>query len=108
MEPGSGCSKDSDCKPGNYCSSSEVCTPTLPLGGVCDRTSECQSEECIAGVCSTLVVSGSGVCAVRAPGSPDDTTYLELVGLGLAVAGASRRRRSKAHPMRVSRSSQSV
>ena len=87
------CHVDSDCRTDHFCSSSSVCTPTLPTGGTCDRAAECQSNDCIAGVCSVVVSSGSGLlCAVREPGSTG-TTGAGIFGLVFALAGAGLRRR---------------
>jgi len=87
------CHADSDCTTAHFCSSSSVCTPTLPTGGACDRAAECQSNDCIAGVCSVVVSSGSGLlCSVREPGGTG-STGAGIFGLVFALAGAGLRRR---------------
>jgi hypothetical protein len=96
IDAGPQCHDDSDCATDHFCASDGACTPSLPTGATCDRARECQSEDCIAGVCSIVVGSGSGLlCAVREPGGFRGIGTGGLVGLlaGLAGAGLRRRRR---------------
>jgi hypothetical protein len=94
MDAGAGCHKDTDCTQGHFCASDEKCTPTLPKGGTCDRSSECQSNDCIAGICSIIVSSGGGLsCSVHEAGSSRGAGDAGLFGLALALAGAGARRR---------------
>jgi hypothetical protein len=96
VDAGAKCHDDSDCATGRFCASDGACTPSLPTGGTCDRARECQSDDCTAGVCSTVVGSGNGLlCAVREPGGFRGTGTGGLVGLLVGLAGAGRRRRRK-------------
>ena len=90
------CTTDGDCTDGTFCSSDEVCTPTLPVGGACNRAAQCQNADCAGGVCTGIVSSGNGlICAVRAPGGEGGAGSAGLLGLMVALAGvaAARRRR---------------
>jgi MYXO-CTERM domain-containing protein len=92
-EAGAGCKEDSQCGPGDFCATTEVCTPRLPAGSTCDRAAECLGEICASGVCSYIVSSGNGLCSVRAPGSSGDARDSGAIGLLLALAGLGYRRR---------------
>jgi MYXO-CTERM domain-containing protein len=86
---------DSQCSGGDYCSSG-ACVPKLPLGGTCTRNTECLSADCIAGACSEVIASGSGVfCSVQAPGGGGRSSNGLLLALGLAGVAVRRRRRNR-------------
>ena len=63
------CTSDADCSTTEYCDSNGACTERLPVGSQCSDSNQCQTHDCTAKVCSSLVASGAGVaCATRAVG----------------------------------------
>lgn len=97
---GTVCTADSDCSVSEFCASSGVCTPKLPTGGSCDRSAECQKNDCNRNVCSAVVAQGNGLlCAVSAPGSSDGKRSSRFA-LWLAIAGFGIARR---RPARIAR-----
>jgi len=93
---GTACTTDSDCSAADFCSSS-VCAPKLPTGNACDRSAECQTNDCNRNVCSAVVAQGNGLlCSVSAPGSSDGERRNGALAIMLAVAGLGIARRRPA------------
>jgi len=89
-----GCTSDADCSTTQYCESGGACTERLPVGSQCSDSNQCQTHDCTAKVCSSLVASGAGVaCATRAVGGSASFGAGLLLALIGAAAGARRRRR---------------
>jgi hypothetical protein len=102
--------KDNDCGPApdagtpdagtSDASMPDAAIGLLPLGATCTLSPECQSQDCVGGICSEIVSSGSGVfCAVRTVGStsgePRESWGAFGFMVGLAGLGVGRRRRSR-------------
>ncbi len=76
------CNQDSDCSAGNYCDTTQSphqCVPTLG-SGVCTRSTECTSGNCVDGVCCNVACNGQcqacdvagqvGTCTTVTSGEP--------------------------------------
>ncbi|HEX7454189.1 MAG TPA: hypothetical protein VF294_17975, partial [Polyangiaceae bacterium] len=95
---GTACAADGDCAATEFCGIGGVCAPKLPTGRTCDRSAECQTNDCNRNVCSAVVAQGNGLlCAVSAPGSSDGKRssgvllLLAIAGLGIARRRPARR-----------------
>jgi MYXO-CTERM domain-containing protein len=88
----SGCMSDSDCPANDFCKSDGSCAPKLPDGAACTAENQCKSGACDDHKCDGLIPSGSGLSCAAAPATGGDGG-MALVGLMLAAAGLSRRRR---------------
>ena len=77
-----GCSTNAECPSDRHCEAG-ICRLDLPDGDPCDRDAQCQSNECVDGVCCNVACDGLceacdlagsvGACAPHASGTdPDD------------------------------------
>jgi MYXO-CTERM domain-containing protein len=86
-----GCKSDAECPSGDFCASDGTCSPKLPTGTACSGSNQCQSADCTANVCSTIVGLGGG-CATRPSSGSNGPGAAGMFALLLAFAGLARRR----------------
>ncbi len=78
---GSSCVGGVDCPAGFHCDAAAVCQPDIPLGADCDSDVQCQSGQCVDGVCCSTACDGlcercdvepaTGFCYPSAGDDPD-------------------------------------